>query len=61
MDNGPVNSSLQKIEENTRKVLSSSPKDNGANRSHRKNCTPVKIKEETTDEIQVKCCSYTYS
>lgn len=49
MDNRPINLFLKNIEENTRKVFSSS-----SYYSSQKNCTPVKIKqEETNNEIQV--------
>ncbi|CAK9814738.1 Sine oculis-binding protein homolog [Anthophora quadrimaculata] len=51
MDNRPVNLFVKNIEENDRKVFSSSSKDHGANGSLRKNCTSEKIKEEEA-EIQ---------
>ena len=53
MDNRPVSLFLKKFEENARKVFPFLPEDNGDNRSPKEN-TPVKIKEETNDEIQVK-------
>lgn len=53
MDNRPINLFLKNIEENTRKVFSSSSY-NESYYSSQKNCTPVKIKqEETNNEIQV--------
>lgn len=53
MDNKPINLFLKNIEENTRKVFSSSPY-NESYYSSQKNYTPIKIKqEETNDEIQV--------
>lgn len=53
MDNKPINLFLKNIEENTRKVFSSSPY-NESYYSSQKNCTPVKIKqEEINNEIQV--------
>ena len=53
MDNRPVSLFLKQFEENARKVFSFLPEDNGDNRSPKEN-TPIKIKEETSDEIQVK-------
>ncbi|XP_026672669.1 uncharacterized protein LOC108629061 isoform X2 [Ceratina calcarata] len=53
MDNRTFGSYVKNIEEDTRKVVLSSNKDNGVDRSLRKNCTPIKIKEEEVgDEIQ---------
>lgn len=53
MDNKSVNLFLKNIEENTRKVFSSSSY-NESYYSSQKNCMPVTFKqEETSDEIQV--------
>lgn len=53
MDNRPINLFLKNIEENTRKVFSSSSY-NESYYSSQKNYMPVKIKqEETNNEIQV--------
>ncbi|XP_015434594.1 PREDICTED: uncharacterized protein LOC107190317, partial [Dufourea novaeangliae] len=53
MHNRRANAFVKRLEETTKKALSSSPEDNGGNRSLRQSCTPVKIKEEDqTDEIQ---------
>lgn len=50
----PINSFVKNIEQNAKKVILSTAKDNEGNRSPRKNFTPVRIKEEETDnEIKV--------